>query len=85
MTDVATPMTWVRYTGNLKGSYEGWIEMSLDSGEHMDKTLPGLDGFYMVGQWIEPGGGLPPAAISSRNITQIIYRKNKRPFVTTTP
>jgi len=85
MTDVATPMTWVRYTGNWKGSYEGWMEMSLGSGERMDKTLPGLDGFYMVGQWVEPGGGLPPAAMSGRNVTQIICKKDKRPFVTTTP
>lgn len=23
MRDVATPMTWVRYTGNWRGSYEG--------------------------------------------------------------
>jgi phytoene dehydrogenase-like protein len=85
MTDVATPMTWVRYTGNWKGSYEGWMEISLGFFAHMDKTLPGLDGFYMVGQWVEPGGGLPPAAMSGRNVTQIICKKDKKKFVTTTP
>jgi phytoene dehydrogenase-like protein len=25
MYDVATPITWVRYTGNWRGSYEGWL------------------------------------------------------------
>jgi phytoene dehydrogenase-like protein len=85
MTDVATPMTWVRYTGNWKGSYEGWREISLGFGRRMDKTLPGLDSFYMVGQWVEPGGGLPPAAQSGRNVIQVICKKDKKSFVTSTP
>lgn len=85
MTDVATPMTWVRYTGNWKGSYEGWIEMSLGLGNSMDKTLPGLDGFYMAGQWVEPGGGLPPSAQSGRNVIQIICKQDKKRFTTSTP
>ena len=25
MRDVATPMTWERYTGNWQGSMEGWL------------------------------------------------------------
>jgi phytoene dehydrogenase-like protein len=85
MTDVATPMTWVRYTGNWRGSYEGWKMMSFDSRNRMQKTLPGLDNFYMVGQWVEPGGGLPGVAPSGRNAIQIICRKNKEKFVTSTP
>jgi len=85
MTDVATPMTWVRYTGNWKGSYEGWIEMSLGLGSSMDKTLPGLDGFYMIGQWVEPGGGLPTVAQSGRNVIQIMCKQDKKKFVTSTP
>jgi len=85
MINVATPMTWVRYTGNWKGSYEGWMEISMGLGNRIDKTLPGLNGFYMVGHWVEPGGGLPPAAMSGRNVIQIICKKDKKPFVTNTP
>lgn len=85
MRDVATPMTWVRYTGNWKGSYEGWLVTSESFGMRMSKTLPGLENFYMVGQWVEPGGGLPPAAMSGHNVTQIICKRDKRPFVTCTP
>ncbi len=85
MTDVATPVTWVRYTGNWKGSYEGWIEMSLGLGNSMEKTLPGLDEFYMIGQWVEPGGGLPPAAQSGRNVIQIMCKQDKKKFVTSAP
>jgi len=85
MTDVATPVTWVRYTGNWKGSYEGWMELSLGLGKSIDKMLPGLDSFYMIGQWVEPGGGLPPAARSGRNVIQIMCKRDKKRFSTSSP
>jgi phytoene dehydrogenase-like protein len=85
MRDVATPITWERYTGNWRGSYEGWLLKNWSFTTHMSKTLPRLDNFYMAGQWVEPGGGLPTAAMSGRNVTQIICKKNKKPFITTKP
>ncbi len=85
MRDVATPMTWERYTGNWRASHEGWLVTTKNFDMRMKKTLPGLKNFYMVGHWVEPGGGLPPAALSGRNLIQIICKKDKRPFVTTTP
>jgi phytoene dehydrogenase-like protein len=83
MRDVATPMTWERYTGNWRGSYEGWLLKNWSFTTRMSKTLPGLANFYMAGQWVEPGGGLPTAAMSGRNVTQIICKKDKKPFITT--
>jgi phytoene dehydrogenase-like protein len=85
MVDVATPMTWVRYTGNWKGSYEGWMQISMGLSKGMSKMLPGLGGFYMAGQWVEPGGGLPPAALSGRNVIQLVCSKDKKKFATSTP
>ena len=35
-------------------------------GAHMANTLPGLANFYMAGQWFEPGGGVPTAALSRK-------------------
>jgi len=85
MRDVATPMTWVRYTANWRASYEGWM-MSMDTWNlRMKKTLPGLSNFYMVGQWVEPGGGLPPAALSGRNLTQILCKQDGKEFTTRIP
>ena len=85
MRDVATPMTWVRYTANWRASYEGWM-LSMESfNMRMSKTLPGLSNFYMVGQWVEPGGGLPPAACSGRNLSQILCKQDGKKFVTTVP
>jgi len=84
MRDVASPTTFVRYTGNWKGSYEGW-QVTPDTwsfGKLMRKTLPGLENFYMAGQWVQPGGGLPAVAMSGRNVIQIICKKEKREFRT---
>ena len=85
MVDVATPMTFERYTGNWKGNHQGWLPTTEHFNLRMSKTLPGLESFFMAGQWVEPGGGLPMAVMSGRYVTQIICQKDKRPFVTTVP
>jgi phytoene dehydrogenase-like protein len=85
MRDVATPMTWVRYTGNWRGSYEGWMFSAESFTGSMRKTLPGLDNFYMAGQWVNPGGGMPTAAMSGRQTIQMICHKDKKKFITTKP
>ncbi len=84
MRDVASPTTFVRYTGNWKGSFEGWqvTPSTWKMGQVMKKTLPGLENFYMAGHWVEPGGGLPAAALSGRNVIQIVCKKERKKFVT---
>jgi phytoene dehydrogenase-like protein len=79
--DVATPMTWERYTGNWRASFEGWLITTKNFGMSMSKTLPGLENFYMCGQWVEPGGGVPSAALSARNLIQVICKADKKQFV----
>ena len=62
VTDVATPLTFERFTGNWKGSFEGWLITPQNVHtlmKPMSQTIPGLKNFYMCGQWVEPGGGLP--------------------------
>ncbi len=89
VVDIATPLTYERYTGNWKGSMEGWLPTTettgMMMGKGMDKTVPGLDGFYMVGQWVEPGGGLPPAATSARGVIERICKQDKKRLVTQLP
>ncbi|MGC1376733.1 MAG: NAD(P)/FAD-dependent oxidoreductase [Anaerolineales bacterium] len=90
VVDVATPLTFERYTGNWQGSFEGW-QMTAEtmkltmSGKGLRKTLPGLENFYMIGQWVEPGGGLPTGAMSARRMIKTLCEKDKRPFVTNLP
>ena len=86
--DVATPLTYERYTGNWQGSMEGWMitteTMGMSFGKGMDKTLPGLENLYMIGQWVEPGGGLPPAATSARKVIGMVCEKDGKEFQATT-
>ena len=81
--DVATPATYVRYTRIMGGSYQGWAPTPQLIGRSLPKTVPGLRGFYLTGQWVEPGGGLPKVVLSARNVTQLVCRDDGRPFRTT--
>jgi len=82
MRSVATPVTWERYTGNWRGAYEGWM---FGASDNVSKTLPGLDNFYMAGQWVNPGGGMPPAVMSGNHTIQFICHKDTKKFVTAKP
>ncbi|MBD3415258.1 MAG: FAD-dependent oxidoreductase [Candidatus Aminicenantes bacterium] len=84
VTDVSTPATVIRYTNNWKGSFEGWLLTPETGMKNMKKTLPGLENFYLIGQWVEPGGGVPTALMSGRNVAQIICKKHKKEFETQT-
>jgi phytoene dehydrogenase-like protein len=78
--DVATPLTFERYTGNRRGSSIGWDLTPGTFMMPMKKTLPGLKDFYLAGQWVTPGGGLPMVALSGRNVIQLICRRDQKPF-----
>jgi len=84
MRDVATPMSWVRYTGNWRGAYEGWMMAPETMMHQWRKVLPGLDNFYMAGQWVVLGS-MPTAVMSGRHTIQMICKKDKKKFVTSTP
>ncbi|VVB95008.1 Flavin containing amine oxidoreductase [uncultured archaeon] len=85
MTDVATPYTWWRYTRNHRGAYEGWIPTPEAINSRVKKTLPGLSNFYMAGQWVSPGGGVPTCLYSGRHVVQILCHREGRPFLTSLP
>jgi phytoene dehydrogenase-like protein len=80
VVDVSTPTTFERYTGNWRGSFEGWLPTPANLTREMRKTLPGLDSFYMVGQWVAPGGGLPSGVMTGRQVLQLMCHKDGRRF-----
>jgi len=80
VVDVSTPATVFRYTGNWRGSMEGWFIPPGVSFRPMPKSLPGLRRFLMVGQWVTPGGGLPSGPMSARPAIQSICRHDRVPF-----
>jgi phytoene dehydrogenase-like protein len=81
--DVATPLSYERYTGNWQGSSCGWLLTKQTLPlliQGLPKTLPRLRNFYMIGQWVEPGGSVPVVAMSGRNIIQQICHEDRRSF-----
>ncbi|MGA3135386.1 MAG: NAD(P)/FAD-dependent oxidoreductase [Terracidiphilus sp.] len=78
--DVSTPATVIRYTGNWKGTMEGWLVEPGASFKPLPNTLPGLDRFLMVGQWVMPGGGLPSGPMTARPAVKAICKHDHLPF-----
>jgi phytoene dehydrogenase-like protein len=86
MVDVATPITFEHYTGNWQGSFEGWLITPQNAStvmKPMSQTLPGLGNFFMCGQWVEPGGGLPTGVMSGRRLLQALCKEDGTKFQTT--
>jgi phytoene dehydrogenase-like protein len=78
--DVSTPASIIRYTGNWKGSQEGWLAKPGAGFKPLPNTLPGLRQFMMVGQWIMPGGGLPSGPMTARPAIKAICKLDHVPF-----
>ncbi len=79
--DVATPATFYRYTGNWKGSVQGWFpDKDLLSSSPVGRDLPGLSNFYFCSHWSVPGGGLPVVVKTGRDLSQVICMKYKKAF-----
>ena len=72
---MATPATVIRYTGNWKGSMEGWLITPKSGIRSLPDTLPGLKNFHMAGQWVNPGGGLPSGLMGGRAAARKICRE----------
>ncbi|MEN2786096.1 NAD(P)/FAD-dependent oxidoreductase [Sphingomonas qilianensis] len=78
--DISTPATVIRYTRNWKGSMQGWLITPETGLGAIPATLPGLDRFIRVGQWIQPGGGLPSGLMTARAALKTICRGAHVPF-----
>ncbi len=82
VVDVATPVTTERYTGNYEGRQtwtppRGGLNVMLKG---LSRTLPGLQQFYMVGQWADAMIGISTAALSGRKLIQHLCKQERRPF-----
>lgn len=84
MSDMATPATVYRYTNNWKGSTQGWLPgKNLLSPSPVDFTLPGIKNFYYSSHWNQPGGGLPIAIKTGRDVAKLICKVTGKKFATT--
>jgi phytoene dehydrogenase-like protein len=79
VTDVATPLTTERYTGvgrtfKVPGAR---LAAGMLMGDGISMTLPGLEDFYMVGQWAGLPG-IPIVTAMARHALDVIERKDGR-------
>jgi phytoene dehydrogenase-like protein len=79
--DVPTPVTYRKYTGNWKGSPDGWY-VTPENMRVMEplRTLPGLNGLQMAGQWTAPFTGTVIAALSGRQVIQFMCKGHGKKF-----
>ena len=86
VTDVCTPPTAERYTNNRCGWQAGPATQNVEEVQRngLSKTLPGLQGFFHVGQWSNASLGVSSVAISGRNMVKDLCKKEGRKFTTST-
>ncbi len=85
VVDVPTPHTYIRYTGNWRASPDGWYITCDNMRATPLRTLPGLSDLFMVGQWTAPFTGTPIAALTGRQVVQVLCHRDGRPFRTSEP
>jgi phytoene dehydrogenase-like protein len=85
LKELGTPLTFERYTGNWKGSFEGWLPTTKTLFMRIPVTLKKVKDFYMTGQWVRPGGGLPTAVDTSRRLIERICKEDGKIFDAFTP
>jgi phytoene dehydrogenase-like protein len=77
VVDVSTPASVIKFTGNWKGSMEGWL-LTPESGWHdLPNTLAHLDHFVMAGHWVMPGGGLPSGLMTAKSALRVICKNDR--------
>jgi phytoene dehydrogenase-like protein len=78
--DVATPKTFQAKTLNDKGSAEGWYTNCNTFDEKFKYKIKGLKNFYMEGHWTNINGGITFAALSGRDVAQLLCHEEKVEF-----
>ena len=82
VVDVATPVTYNRYTNSSRGEYMSYLLRPDRPGfNHNGKT--GIRNFYLSGQWMQSPGGLPIALSQGRFAIQRICRSNNLSYIFT--
>lgn len=77
ITDVSTPATYVRLVNLYKASFEGFLPTIKALRTNISKTLPGVKGFAICGQWVNAGGGICSAIQSGKETAQLIGKRLK--------
>ena len=86
-TDVVTPVSALHWTGAYRGC-QAWgapKEYQKEVAKNgVSKTLPGLENFYMVGQWAGGTIGLSTVSLMGRDLIRELCKKDGKKFHTST-
>jgi len=77
LLDVATPMTYRRYTGAYHGAWMTFMMTPKSKSMMHSGKIKGLKNCYLTGQWLQPPGGLPVAVTTGKFTIQRICKKEK--------
>lgn len=81
--DVATPLTFERYTASHQGRFMTWMpKPSARPPPPVPRRIPGVAGLYLAGMWVSPPGGLPLALRSGREAVELLCHAEGVPFLT---
>lgn len=73
--DVATPLTYERYTGSSKGSWMSVMEKGKINFADCPCTLENIDSLFFAGHRTMGTGGMPAALITGRKAAQMVCRQ----------
>jgi len=77
LLDVATPMTYNRYTGAYHGAWMSFMMTPKSKSMMHSGKIKGLKNCYLTGQWLQPPGGLPVAVTTGKFTVQRICKREK--------
>lgn len=77
IVEIVTPMSYHRFCGAYKGAYMSFIMSTLAPRKINDGRIKGLKNTYLAGQWLQPPGGLPNAAVTGKFVIQRICKAEK--------
>jgi phytoene dehydrogenase-like protein len=73
--DIATPLTFERYTLNSEGASHGWSPLP---GAKMRSQKTPFKNLYQAGHWTFPGASIFAVVLSGRNAAKLVLREFKR-------
>jgi phytoene dehydrogenase-like protein len=74
VVEVATPLTCMRYSGNIDGAIYGFANHPWDHTVLRLGQKGPLDGMYLAGAWTQPGGGFQPSMSSGQTAAALILK-----------
>ncbi|MFP4187205.1 MAG: phytoene desaturase family protein [Acholeplasmataceae bacterium] len=76
--DVATPATYYRLNNLHRGSWEGFLPVPGSLRTVIEKSVSGISNLVLAGQWVTPGGGIPPAIMGGIDSAERIIRQMRK-------